>query len=142
MKILFTFCLVSLASCLLFTSCNPSAEVKILGAWRIDSIYDNYNGFGFTNTNPSPQEVYEYRKDNTVLRKGMGEQLVYQYQLRDSILLLTDASRRPGDEYIILHVDQNNLALKKNKKPLFPGKNQVRYEVRYFTKIDSAGLKR
>ena len=107
----------------------------------MDSIYDNYNGFSFTNTNPYPKEVYEYRKNNTVLRKGLGEQLEYKYQLTDSILSIADAIGNSASEFIILHLDKNKMALKKNKKVLFPGKNQVRYEVRYFTRIDSVGLK-
>jgi len=127
--------------CVLCISCNQPADVQIIGNWRMDSIYDNYNGFSFTNTNPYPKEVYEYRKNNTVLRKGMGEQLEYRYRLADSILSFTDAKGSPASEFIILHLDKNRMALKKNRKFLFPGKNQVRYEVRYFTRIDSAALK-
>ena len=130
-----------LTLCLAWASCNPSADVQIIGNWRMDSIYDNYNGFSFTNTNPYPKEVYEYRKNNTVLRKGLGEQLEYKYQLTDSILSIADAIGNSASEFIILHLDKNKMALKKNKKVLFPGKNQVRYEVRYFTRIDSVGLK-
>lgn len=126
---------------LAYVSCNQSTDVQIIGNWRMDSIYDNYNGFRFTNTNPFPKEVYEYRKNNTVLRKGMGEQLEYQYRLTDSILFFTDGAGDSGNEFIILHLDKNKMALKKNKRTLFPGKNQVRYEVRYFTRIDSVGLK-
>jgi hypothetical protein len=122
-------------------SCNQSADVQIIGNWRMDSIYDNYNGFSFTNTNPFPKEVYEYRRNNTVLRKGMGEQLEYKYLLTDSILSITDATGNPASEFIILHLDKNRMALKKNRKFLFPGKNQIRYEVRYFTRIDSVELK-
>ena len=122
-------------------SCNPSADVQIIGTWRIDSIYDNYNGFSFTNTQPFPQEVYEYRKNNTVLRKGMGEQLEYKYLLTDSTLSVSEAAGNPAYEFIIVHLDKNRMALKKNRKFLFPGKNQVRYEVRFFTRIDAVGLK-
>ena len=127
--------------CILCASCNPSADVQIIGNWRMDSIYDNYNGFSFTNTNPYPKEVYEYRKNNTVLRKGMGEQMEYRYNLTDSALTLTDTSGNQRSGFIILHLDKNRMALKKNRKFLFPGKNQVRYEVRYFTRIDAVELK-
>jgi hypothetical protein len=118
-------------------ACDQPAEVKIVGSWQMDSIYDNYNGFGFTNKNPYPKEVYEYRKNNTVLRKGMGEQLEYRYACNDSILSISEATGGPSGEFIILHIDQQRMALKKNKQPLFSGKNQVRYEIRYFTRIDS-----
>ncbi len=127
--------------CVAWSSCNPTADVQVIGNWRMDSIYDNYNGFSFTNTNPYPKEVYEYRNDNTVLRKGMGEQLEYRYNLEDSTLTLTDATGDQSSEFIILHLDQDKMALKKNRKVLFPGKNQVRYEVRYFTRIDSVESK-
>ena len=127
--------------CLVWSSCNSNADVQIIGNWRMDSIYDNYNGFSFTNRNPYLKEVYEYRKNNTVLRKGMGEQLEYRYRLTDSILTLTDTIGNQGSEFIILHIDKNRMELKKNRKFLFPGKNQVRYEVRYFTRIDSVALK-
>jgi hypothetical protein len=130
-----------LALCVAWSSCSPKADVQIIGNWRMDSIYDNYNGFSFTNTNPYPKEVYEYRKNNTVLRKGMGEQLEYRYLVNDSILSLTDSAGKAGSEFIILHLDKDRMALKKNRKVLFPGKNQVRYEVRYFTRIDSVELK-
>lgn len=124
-----------------WVSCNPKADVQIIGNWRMDSIYDNYNGFSFTNTNPYPKEVYEYRENNTVLRKGMGEQMEYRYNLADSTLTLIDATGNQSSEFVILHLDENRMALKKNRKFLFPGKNQVRYEIRYFTKLDSAVLK-
>ena len=124
-----------------WTSCNPKADVQIIGNWRMDSIYDNYNGFSFMNTNPYPKEVYEYRENNTVLRKGMGEQLEYGYNVSDSTLTLKDPTGNQSSKFIILYLDEKQMALKKNKKVLFPGKNQVRYEVRYFTRIDSAGLK-
>lgn len=122
-------------------SCSPAAEVIIIGNWQLDSIYDNHNGFSFTNTSPSPREVYEYHKDNSVIRKGMGEQLQYSYQVKDSILTLSDGTGRPGDEFTILHISADLMALKKEKKPLFPGKNQRHYEVRYFSRPDSLNLK-
>ncbi|ULQ53277.1 hypothetical protein [Flavihumibacter fluvii] len=124
-----------------FSACNASTETGIIGSWRIDSIYDNYNGFSFTNRDPSPREVYEYRPDNTVLRKGMGEEKLYFYKVKDTILTLSVNNTSPGDDFTILHIDRQQLAIKKNKKPLFPGKNQTRYEVRYFSRIDSASSK-
>ena len=132
--LLLSFTLLALLS---MGACDQPAEINIIGSWRMDSIYDNYNGFSFTNTNPYPREIYEYRKNNTVLRKGMGEQLEYRYTCNDSILSISEASGGPSGEFVILHIDQQKMALKKIKKPLFAGKNQVRFEIRYFTRIDS-----
>ena len=122
-------------------SCHSPNDAQIIGDWRMDSIYDNYNGFNFTNTNPFPQEMHEYRKNNTMLRKGMGEQLEYGYSLADSLLILKEPVGNQESEFIILQLDEGRMALKKNKKFLFPGKDQVRYEIRYFTRIDSAESK-
>lgn len=126
---------------ILCASCNSPIDVQIIGNWRMDSIYDNYNGFSFTNTNPFPKEIHEYRENQKMLRKGMGEQLEYGYSVADSILTLKDATGNQESEFIILQLDKNWMALKKNKKFLFPGNNQVRYEIRYFTRMDTAALK-
>lgn len=141
MKTLKTLIALITALSLTWVSCNPKTDVQILGNWRMDSIYDNYNGFSFMNTNPYPKEVYEYSKNNTVLRKGMGEQLEYKYALADSLLTLNDKTGNQSSEFIILHLGNKQMVLKKNRKFLFPGKNQVRYEIRYFTKVDSADSK-
>ena len=125
----------------LCVSCNSSNDVQIIGNWRMDSIYDNYNGFSFMNTNPYPKEVYQYRKNNTVLRRGMGEQLEYGYDISDTTLTLRDATGNQSSEFIILHLDNKQMVLKKNRKLLFSGKNQVRYEIRYYTRVDSTELK-
>jgi hypothetical protein len=119
-----------------FSSCQSDAQTYLPGTWRIDSVYDYYNGFSYTNTNPTPREVYDYRKDSTVLRKGMGEQLLYRYSLKDSTLAII-ASGRQIDQFVIIHIDESFLVLKKDKRFLFPGNNQQRYEVRYFTKIET-----
>jgi len=136
-----TIKVLTVALCIACASCNPKADVQIIGNWRMDSIYDNYNGFSFTNTNPYPKEEYEYRKNKTVLRKGMGEQREYGYNISDSALTLKDATGNQSSEFIILHLDEKQMVLKKNRKFLFPGKNQVRYEIRYFTRVDSTESK-
>lgn len=89
------------------------------------------------NRNPRPREVYEYRADNTVLRKGMGEQLEYKYLCNDSILKLSSSQGVPLGESVIIYLDEERLALKENKKTPFPGKNEFRYEIRYFSRVDS-----
>lgn len=127
--------IIAVLLALAISSCQPDYVGSIAGSWQIDSVYDYYNGFGFTNRAPSPREVFDYQADHIVFRKGMGEQLEYRYQIKDSILTFTDQTGRPGDDYIIIQLDQEQLALKKNKTPLFGGKNQLRYEIRFFSRI-------
>lgn len=125
----------------LYACSSAAVQQKIIGAWRVDSIYDYYNGFDFMNKHPHPVEVFRYRADSTVLHEGMGEQLLFQYYCNDSILFFNDMNGNPVSEYIILHIDKNRMVLRKNKLPLFPGKNQEKYEVRYFSKTDSTVVK-
>ena len=134
MKINAGFLLFVLMTAVFASACTSSVPAQLIGPWRIDSVYDYYNGFSFTNRHPTPQEVHDYRKDSTVLRKGMGEQLLYRYSIKDSTLSIIAAGKKI-DEFIILHVDDNLMVLKKNKKFLFPGSNQQRYEIRYFSRL-------
>ena len=122
---------------LLLAACEQPNATKILGSWQIDSIYDYHNGFTFTNRNPHPREVYEYKTGNVLLRKGMGEQLEYHYTCNDSVLTLSSAQGAPLGQAIIVHLDKEKLALKENLKTQFTGRNEVRYEIRYLSRVDS-----
>jgi hypothetical protein len=136
MRLILCLFISGLFAAIFFSSCQSDAQAYLPGSWRIDSVYDYYNGFSYTNLNPTPREVYDYRKDSTVLRKGMGEQLLYRYSLNDSTLAII-ASGRQIDQFTIIHIDEALLVLKKDKRFLFPGNKQQRYEVRYFTKIET-----
>ena len=136
MRVILCLFITGMLIAVFFSSCQSDAQTYLPGTWRIDSVYDYYNGFSYTNRNPTPKEVYDYRKDSTVLRKGMGEQLLYRYSLQDSTLAII-ASGRQIDQFVIIHIDDSLLVLKKDKRFLFPGNNQQRYEVRYFTKIET-----
>lgn len=136
MRVILCLFITGMLIAVFFSSCQSDAQSYLPGTWRIDSVYDYYNGFSYTNRNPTPKEVYDYRKDSTVLRKGMGEQLLYRYSLQDSTLAII-ASGRQIDQFVIIHIDDSLLVLKKDKRFLFPGNNQQRYEVRYFTKIET-----
>ncbi|HRQ50327.1 MAG TPA: hypothetical protein PLR74_07325, partial [Agriterribacter sp.] len=127
-------------SCVYACSSAP-VQQKIIGTWRVDSIYDYYNGFDFMNKHPYPAEVFHYRTDSIVSHEGMGEQLLFYYHCNDSTLFFNDMNGNPVSEYIILHIDKNHMVLRKNKSPLFPGKNQEKYEVRYFSKTGGTGVR-
>ena len=47
----------------------------------------------------------------------------------------------PASPYIILRLDSNQLVLKKESEPIFPGEKQERYVIRYFTRIPLDSLK-
>jgi hypothetical protein len=60
---------------MVIVSCKSTVDQKTLhGAWRMDSIYDYYNGFTYMNRNPQPAEVHVYKGEHTMLRRGMGHE--------------------------------------------------------------------
>jgi hypothetical protein len=119
-----------------FHSCQNQRAPKLIGAWQIDSVFDFYNGFTFMDTNPTPREVHVYQPDKTMLRQGMGEEKIYYYELEGANLFIRDLPNSTvRNEQEIIRLDSTQLVLRKNKKPQFEGKNQVRYEIRYFSRL-------
>lgn len=106
-------------------------------SWQVDSIYDYYNGFGYMNRTPYPKEIFRYRKDSIATHEGMDRQLLFHYATTDTSIILRDMQGNLVSDFKILELTEDKLVLKKTKSPIFPGKNQERYEIRYFSKLDS-----
>lgn len=127
---------------LVVLSCKSTVDKKTLhGAWRMDSLYDYYNGFSYMNRNPQPAEVHVYKGDHTMLRRGMGHEREYYYAIEGKNLVISDTFGAPEAKHILLKLDSTQLVLKKENLPLFPGENQVKYQIRFFTKIPMDSLK-
>ena len=127
---------------LVVLSCKSTVDKKTLhGAWRMDSLYDYYNGFSYMNRNPQPAEVHVYKGDHTMLRRGMGHEREYYYAIEGKNLVISDTLGAPEAKHILLKLDSTQLVLKKENLPLFPGENQVKYQIRFFTKIPMDSLK-
>lgn len=125
-----------------FLSCKSTVDQKkLLGAWRMDSIYDYYNGFSYMNRAPLPSEVHVYKGASTMLRRGMGHEKTYYYQIEGKQIVISDSLGSSGAKHFVLKLDSSQLVLKKENRPLFPGENQVKYEIRFFTRIPSDNLK-
>ena len=104
-------------------------------------MYDYSNGFSYTNKTPYPAEVHVYNPDSTFLRKGMGHQSKYLYEVKKNQVLLKDPTGVPGAKLMIIKIDSTQLALKKEKLAAFPGKNQEHFEIRFFTRIPLDSVK-
>jgi hypothetical protein len=133
--------LIALFSILLLSSCDSSSDINLMGAWRLDSVYDYHNGFAYTNKTPYPSEVHVYQPDSTFLRRGMGHENKYLFQVNENQLLIKETNGSPGAKLIIIRIDSTQLALKKEKNLIFPGKNQERFEIRFFTRIPTDSVK-
>ena len=134
------YVLASISIILLF-SCQSPKEINLEGAWRLDSVYDFYNGFAFMNRKPSPSEVHVYRGDSTVLRRGMGFEKKYFYSLEKINLSIKNKLNSKGSKHIVIKADSTGLILKNILPEIFPGKKQERYEIRFFTRIPMDALK-
>lgn len=108
-------------------------------SWQTDSIYDYYNGFGYMNRNPYPKEVFRYRKDSIATHEGMSRELLFYYSTTDTSIVLRDMQGNLVSDFKILQLTDRNMVLKKNRDFIFPGKNQERYEIRYFSKLEDQG---
>ena len=127
---------------LVFFSCKSSINDSTLhGAWRNDSLYDFYNGFSFMNRSPQPAEVHVYKEGHTMLRRGMGHEKKYYYEIKGNQIVISDSLGSPETGHSIIKLDSNQLILKREKAPIFAGEKQVRYEIRFFTRVPLDSLK-
>jgi hypothetical protein len=123
-------------------SCKSTVDQKTLhGAWRMDSLYDYYNGFSYMNRDPQPAEVHVYKGEHTMLRRGMGHEREYYYAIEGKHLIISDTLGAPEGKHIVLRLDSTQLVLKKENRPIFSGENQVKYQIRFFTRIPMDALK-
>lgn len=133
MKYLFIAAIVFLTA----VSCDLTPpEQKILGAWKVDSTYSYYNGFDMMERkNGADWAVLLYEIDQTVkeIKYGTYQEHHYDFIGPDSLVFLT-ANGQIRSSYSILRLDERQLHLLKNKAPIFAGKQQQRYEIRYYSR--------
>jgi hypothetical protein len=120
-----------------FSACQQSYEThELVGKWEVDSIYTYYNGFSYTSTDNFIPATYTYAEDGTLQEEklGGGRTIYYRLTAPDS-LIYESADQTVLGRYHIQKLDRNQLVLEKDKAPLFEGKEQSRYEVRFFSKL-------
>ena len=128
--------LICLMVCLLGCS-NFSNQKQIIGTWETDSVYTYYNGFDLTLGKSDTWPVYSYGQDGIMLEIMRGQEekksFVYEFAANDSLVINPTTS---GEEkyYEIIRLNRNKMVLKQIQKPIFPGGNQLRYEIRYFSR--------
>lgn len=118
------------------TACdNTQHRQKLLvGAWKTDSTFLYYNGF--------IQRQYEggedwathlYHQDGKVEEQKFGTSRAHQYVWDAGHLIWSGSA---GEQrFLVLELNAKRMVLKKDKPPLFPGENQERYEIRYFSRL-------
>jgi hypothetical protein len=119
------------------TACQKGYETyELIGKWGVDSIYTYYNGFSYMSTDNFIPATYTYAEDGTLQEEklGGGRTIYYRLTAPDS-LIYESADQTILGRYHIQKLDHHQLVLEKDKEPLFEGKEQQRYEVRFFSKL-------
>lgn len=140
MKKAILLCLIVLFQC---QSNLRFKEENMIGTWKVDSIYNYTNGFGYWIAVPDWRDniVYQYEKDGRVFQKKEEEKRAMHYRLvKDDSLVYTDLAGKFVSGYTILELTPTKLVLKKRHDPLFPGKNQEVFEIRVFSPINPSSL--
>lgn len=135
------FALLLLLVLLIQCRSRPNLSEKDLkGAWKTDSVFQYTNGFMEKKAviNDEDNIVYGYDGAGKMTMKKDGEQRTISYQLLDGDSLQYVAPNgRLVSGFRILACSPEKLVLRKLKPPLFPGKNQLSFEVRQFSPASS-----
>lgn len=126
----FLFVLASLMSC------DANTEQKIIGEWKLDSAYYHYNQFNFSSDGWHQDERYTFLPTGEAITSAVNSSIRNKYAIEDKHLNYYDEKGNLVNIYEILSLSDENMVLRVEKKPLFKGANQNRFEVRYFSKVN------
>lgn len=131
---------VVFAMVLICYSCASDPEELLLGTWQVDSVYSYYNGFDIWEYEKGMDWAdYEYTPDGKMKEIKFGTFRAYRYRLSgDSLFWISESEPKAG-WFEIIDLRPDYLVLKRVKAPLFEGKSQERYEIRFFSRIDAEG---
>jgi len=120
------------------SGCTSPVGDQLVGEWRLDSAYYFYNNFEYAGDSWHQKEIYEFTTDGVALTKVVKSSISNQYIVKGKELIYLDEQGNLLNTYEIVKLTKNLLALKTEKKPLFKGPNQNRYQVRYFSRVSTA----
>jgi hypothetical protein len=120
------------------SGCTSPVGDQLVGEWRLDSAYYFYNNFEYAGDSWHQKEIYEFTTDGVALTKVVKSSISNQYIVKGKELIYLDEQGNLLNTYEIVKLTKNLLALKTEKKPLFKGPNQNRYQVRYFSRVSAA----
>ncbi|UBM59148.1 hypothetical protein LAG90_00550 [Marinilongibacter aquaticus] len=122
------------------SSCEHQANKQdLIGAWKVDSTFTFYNGFSYTQTDEgSDWATNVYGEDGMMKEIKYGSYQSYRFWIKTPDTLMLEASQGGRNSaFAILKLNKNQLVLRKDKQPIFPGRNQTRYEIRYFSRTEA-----
>ncbi|MBI0397149.1 hypothetical protein [Cyclobacterium marinum] len=120
----------------LLMSCSSNTKQKIIGEWKLDSAYYHYNQFNFSSDGWHQDERYTYLPTGEAITSAVNSSIRNKYTIDEKHLNYYDEKGNLVSIYEILSINDENMVLRAEKKPLFKGENQNRFEVRYFSKVN------
>jgi hypothetical protein len=126
-----------LALAILLQQCAQTDKNALLqGAWRTDSVYTYYNGFGFTKRDLEEEPLRHYQADGKLMMTRDKEFRFFSYRIQnnDSLIHL-NPKVKTVEKFLIIDLDHNRMILRKELRPLFQGPSQQRYEIRYLSRV-------
>jgi len=128
--------LAPLVFVILLACCAPDKRELLQGSWKIDSVYSFYNGFGFTRTDTEEEPLQHYQPDGRLRMTREAEFRFFLYEMPTSDSLVhRSLDKKMLSKYQVVKLDHERMVLRKEMQPVFPGKGQVRYELKYFSRI-------
>ncbi len=116
-------------------SCQPPPQELILGSWKVDSVYAYYNGFDYWEYKEGADwAAYEYTADGQMKEVKFDTYRPYQYRIAEDTLFWIAQQEPNSGAFQILELRPDYMVLRKDKAPIFSGRRQDRYEIRFFSR--------
>lgn len=127
---------------LISLGCTPHPSEVIVGSWQVDSVYSYYNGFDLWEHEEGPDWAnYEYTLDGQMKEIKFGSYRSYRYELSGDILFWVSEQNQEAGQFELLELQSDYMVQRRSKAPIFPGKGQERFEIRYFSRAPLQGAK-
>ncbi len=134
------FIVIIISGIILLNICcqQNTPEKLILGAWKVDSTYNFYNGFEYRQTDDGRDwATYLYESNGTVKEIKYGTYRPYAYYFKkEALIWIPKYEKQTEIPFQILALTKKRMVLKRYKDPIFAGDQQTRYEIRYFSRTD------
>lgn len=115
--------------------CGRRESEMICGSWKLDSLYSFYNGFGTTTSDLADEPAFRFGQDKKLVMTIGQESRDHRYHLSDSgSLEIKTMDGTPLAAYRILKVNEYQLVLREEKRPLFKQAGQERFEIRFYSR--------
>ncbi|WP_209332453.1 hypothetical protein [Lunatimonas salinarum] len=116
-------------------ACDHTNTEHLIGKWRLDSVQYHYNNFSHSSSGWYQEETYEYLPTDELIVSAVNAYMKIPYKITKGEIHHLNQLGQTEEIYSILKLSKEMLVLKVENTPLFEGKQQSRYEIRYFSRF-------